>query len=93
MTIVKSDPRYQADRKYVFTTTVLAESDVLAERTPETPLAEQEREKVPVQPGDVSETVRLAQKLLGFPEEEQDGIYGAITEEAVKRLQRQPVCP
>ncbi|MGB8525504.1 MAG: peptidoglycan-binding protein [Rhodoplanes sp.] len=93
MTVVKSDPRYQADRKYVFTTTVLAESDVLAERTPETPLAEQEREKVPVQPSDVSETVRLAQKLLGFPEEEQDGIYGAITEEAVKRLQRQHGLP
>lgn len=93
MAIVKSDPRYQSDRKYVFTSTVLAESDVLAERTPETPLAEQEREKVPVQPSDVSETVRLAQRLLGFPEEDQDGIYGAVTEEAVRRFQRQHGLP
>src|SRR5262249_51619362 len=32
--------------------------------------------------------VRLLQKLLGFSEEEQDGIFGAITEEGVKRFQR-----
>ena len=37
---------------------------------------------------DVRDDVRRLQKLLGFSEAEQDGIFGAITEEAVKRVQR-----
>ncbi|MGZ8403253.1 MAG: peptidoglycan-binding domain-containing protein, partial [Rhodoplanes sp.] len=37
--------------------------------------------------------VRRAQKLLGFSEEEQDGILGAITEEAIKSFQRRHGLP
>ena len=37
---------------------------------------------------DGSDAVRRLQKLLGFTEEEQDGIFGAVTMEAVKRFQR-----
>jgi lysozyme family protein len=88
MALVKSDPRYQANRKHVFATAILPESDVLAEGMAAIPL--------PIEPvgsgspvlTDVSDDVRRWQKLLGFSEEEQDGIFGAFTEEAVKRFQR-----
>jgi peptidoglycan hydrolase-like protein with peptidoglycan-binding domain len=86
MAVVKSDPRYQADRKHVFATAILPESDVLA-------VGEVEPIVVPTDHGpppssDVRDDVRRLQKLLGFSEEEQDGIFGAITEEALKRFQR-----
>src|SRR5262249_48270287 len=87
MAIVKSDPCYQANRKCVFATTIQPESDVLAEGPTAVPLPHVEPELPPV-PSDVSDDVRRWQKLLGFSEEQQDGIFGAITEEAVKRFQR-----
>ena len=84
MAIVKSDPRYKANRKYVFSTAVLPESDVLAEGGGVIP----PRDPTHPPAGDVRDDVRRLQKLLGFSEEEQDGIFGAITEEGVKRFQR-----
>jgi peptidoglycan hydrolase-like protein with peptidoglycan-binding domain len=76
------------NRKYVFASAILPESDVLAAGSPTVaPPAEQPGAEVPLA-SDVSENVRRWQKLLGFSEEEQDGIFGAITEEAVKRCQR-----
>ncbi|WP_454617625.1 glycosyl hydrolase 108 family protein [Bradyrhizobium cenepequi] len=85
MALVKSDPRYRINPKYVFATAILPESEVLAA----VPLPTEPVEAVPLVPSDVSDDVRRWQKLLGFSEEEQDGIFGAITEEAVKRFQRQ----
>jgi peptidoglycan hydrolase-like protein with peptidoglycan-binding domain len=86
MALVKSDPRYRADFKHVFATTVLDASDVLADGAAE-PTVEP-ADELRAGSSDVSEDVRRWQKLLGFSEEKQDGIFGAITEEAVKRLQR-----
>ena len=86
MALVKSDPRYQANRKYVFAATILPESDVLTDGVVEViapPPAE-----LPAGSVDGSDAVRRLQKLLGFTEEEQDGILGAVTMEAVKRFQR-----
>ncbi|MBR0692937.1 glycosyl hydrolase 108 family protein [Bradyrhizobium lablabi] len=84
MALVKSDPRYQANQKYVFATAVLPESDVLAEALAVAPPPAQ---RPPVL-ADASRNVRRWQKLLGFSEQEQDGIFSSITEEAVKRFQR-----
>ena len=86
MALLKSDPRYQANRKYVFATAILAESDVLTDGVVEATTPP----PVELPPGSVdgSDAVRRLQKLLGFTEEEQDGIFGAITMEAVKRFQR-----
>ncbi|MBV8508829.1 MAG: peptidoglycan-binding protein [Xanthobacteraceae bacterium] len=81
MALLKSDPRFQADRKFVFQSALLPEAEVLTGGAvapgPQTPVA-----------SDVREDVRRLQKLLGFSEEDQDGIFGAITNEAVKRAQR-----
>jgi predicted chitinase/lysozyme family protein len=88
MAIVKSDPRYQANRKYVFATAILPESDVLAEGPAVVAPGAEPGDEAPLVPSDVSDDVRRWQKLLGFSEEEQDGLFGAITEEAVKRFQR-----
>jgi lysozyme family protein len=90
MTLVKSDPRYLANPKHVFATTILPASDVLAEMPPAVqPTVKPEMDLLlPPVLTDVNEDVRRWQKLLGFSEEEQDGIFGAITEEAVKRFQR-----
>lgn len=88
MALVKSDARYQANHKYVFATAILPESDVLAGGLGVVPLPTGPMEAVPLVPSDASDDVRRWQNLLGFSEEEQDGIFGAITEEAVKRFQR-----
>jgi predicted chitinase/lysozyme family protein len=89
MAIVKSDPRYQAGHDHVFATAVLPAAEVLAEGKPSVgPPADQKEDDVPLVPSDVSDDVRRLQKLLGFSEEQQDGIFGAITEEAVERFQR-----
>jgi putative chitinase len=81
MALVKTDPRFLADRKFVFISALLPEAEVLAGGAvapgPQTPV-----------PSDVREDVRRLQKLLGFSEEQQDGIFGAITNEAVKSAQR-----
>src|SRR5262249_51679681 len=86
MAIVKSDPRYLVNRKHVFATAILPESDVLTNSTLEAtvPLP------TDLPPGSVdgSDAVRRLQKLLGFSEEKQDGIFGEITMESVKRFQR-----
>ncbi len=88
MALVKSDPRYQANHKHVFTTAILPESDVLAEGLAALPLpTERIGGRSPVL-SDVSDDIRRWQDLLGFAGEEQDGIFSAITEEAVKRFQR-----
>jgi predicted chitinase/peptidoglycan hydrolase-like protein with peptidoglycan-binding domain len=84
MALVKSDPRYVANSKHVFATTVLPAPDVLAESQA---AVEPEAGLLPYF-SDVSEEVRRWQKLLGFSEKDQDGIFGAITEEAVKMFQR-----
>ena len=71
------DPRYQANRKYVFAAAILPESDVLTDGVVEAiapPPAE-----LPAGSVDGSDAVRRLQKLLGFTEEEQDGIFGAVT--------------
>ena len=86
MALVKSDPRYQANRKYVFATAVLAESDVLTGGVVEA--AAPSPDTLPPGSVDGSDAVRRLQKLLGFSEAEQDGIFGARTEEAVKQFQR-----
>src|SRR3954468_23611069 len=86
MALVKSDPRYQANRKYVFATAVLAESDVLTGGVVEA--ATPSPDALPPGSVDGGDAVRRLQKLLGFPEAEQDGIFGARTEEAVKQFQR-----
>jgi putative chitinase len=86
MALVKSDPRYQANRKYVFAAAILPESDVLTDGVVEAitpPPAE-----LPAGSADGSDAVRHLQKLLGFAEEQQDGVFGAVTTEAVKSLQR-----
>jgi peptidoglycan hydrolase-like protein with peptidoglycan-binding domain len=91
MALVKSDPRYQANRKYVFAATILPESDVLTHGVVEViapPPAE-----LPAGSVDGSDAVRRLQKLLGFTDEEQDGILGAVTMEAVKSLQRRNALP
>lgn len=88
MALVKSDPRYQTNRKCVFATAILPEADVLAGGSPTVAQPADQMEGVPPVALDVSDDVRRWQKLLGFSEEEQDGIFGAITEEAVKRFQR-----
>ncbi len=105
MAIVKSDPRYKANRKYVFAATILPESDVLAEggvvippaddvtRPPLRRDAPPADDVTPPPLQDIRDDVRRLQKLLGFSEEEQDGIFGAITEEAVKRFQRRHGLP
>ena len=78
MALVKTDPRFLADRKFVFASAIFPEAEVLAGGAvapgPPTPVAT-----------DVRDDVRRLQKLLGFSEAEQDGIFGAITEEAVKK--------
>jgi len=86
MALVKSDPRYQANRKYVFATAVLQESDVLTGGVVEAEAPSPDM----LPPGSVdgSDAVRRLQKLLGFSEAEQDGIFGAKTEEAVRQFQR-----
>ena len=86
MALVKSDPRYQANRKYVFATAVLQESDVLTGGVVEAEAPSPET----LPPGSVDggDAVRRLQKLLGFSEAEQDGIFGARTEDAVKQFQR-----
>ena len=86
MALVKSDPRYQANRKYVFATAVLQESDVLTGGVVEAEAPSPDT----LPPGSVdgSDAVRRLQKLLGFSEAEQDGIFGAKTEEAVRQFQR-----
>ena len=86
MALVKSDPRYQANRKYVFATAVLQESDVLTGGVVEA--AAPSPDTLPPGSVDGSDAVRRLQKLLGFSEAEQDGIFGARTEEAVKQFQR-----
>ena len=86
MALVKSDPRYQANRKYVFATAVLAEFDVLTNGVVEA--ATPSPATLPAGSVDGSDAVRRLQKLLGFSEAEQDGIFGARTEEAVKQFQR-----
>jgi peptidoglycan hydrolase-like protein with peptidoglycan-binding domain len=86
MALVKSDPRYQANRKYVFATAVLPESDVLTNGVVEA--AAPSPATLPAGSVDGSDAVRRLQKLLGFSEAEQDGIFGARTEEAVKQFQR-----
>ena len=86
MALVKSDPRYQANRKYVFATAVLAESEVLTNGVVEA--ATPSPATLPAGSVDGSDAVRRLQKLLGFSEAEQDGIFGAKTEEAVKQFQR-----
>jgi len=98
MAIVKSDPRYKANRKYVFATTILPESDVLAEGGVAIPPADDVTrpptdDVTPPPLQDIRDDVRRLQKLLGFSEEGQDGIFGAITEEAVKRFQRRHGLP
>jgi lysozyme family protein len=78
----------------VFATAVLPAAEVLAEGKPSVgPPADQKADDIPLAPSDVSDDVRWLQKLLGFPEEEQDGIFGAITEEAVERFQRRHGLP
>jgi putative chitinase len=92
--LVKSDPRYQADHGHVFATAVLPATDVLAEGKPSVgPPADHREDDVPLAPSDVSDDVRRLQKLLGFSEEKQDGIFGAITAEAVERFQRRQGLP
>ncbi len=91
MSLVKSDPRYQADRKHVFATSILPESDVLAFGAVE-PM-EEPADEAPKPEMDGGDRVRRLQKLLGFSEQEQDGIFGAITEEAVKQFQRRHGLP
>jgi hypothetical protein len=86
MELVKSDPRYQADRQHVFVTTVLPASDVLAEGP--VGLMVGQRDDLPPGSVDGSDAVRRLQRLLGFSEREQDGVFGAFTMEAVKRIQR-----
>ena len=86
MALVKSDPRYQANRKYVFATAVLSESEVLTGGVVEA--ATPSPATLPAGSVDGSDAVRRLQKLLGFSEAEQDGIFGAKTEEAVKQFQR-----
>ena len=86
MALVKSDPRYQANRKYVFATAVLPESEVLTGGVVEA--ATPSPATLPAGSVDGSDAVRRLQKLLGFSEAEQDGIFGAKTEEAVKQFQR-----
>jgi predicted chitinase/lysozyme family protein len=94
MAVVKSDSRYQAGHDHVFATAVLPAAEVLAEGKPSVgPPADQKEDDLPLAPSDVSDDVRRLQKLLGFPEEEQDGIFGAITEEAVERFQRRHSLP
>jgi putative chitinase len=91
MSLVKSDPRYQADRKHVFATSILPESDVLAVGAVE-PM-EEPADDAPPPETDGGDRVRRLQKLLGFSEQEQDGLFGAITEEAVKQFQRRHGLP
>ena len=86
MALVKSDPRYQANRKYVFATAVLQESDVLTGGVVEAEAPSPDT--LPAGSVDGSDAVRRLQKLLGFSEAEQDGIFGARTEEAVRQFQR-----
>jgi hypothetical protein len=86
MALVKSDPRYQANRKYVFATAVLSESEVLTGGVVEA--ATPSPATLPAGSVDGSDAVRRLQKLLGFSEAEQDGIFGARTEDAVKQFQR-----
>jgi len=94
MAIVKSDPRYKADHDHVFATAVLPATDVLAEGKPSVgPPAEHREDDVPLERSDVSDDVCRLQKLLGFSEEEQDGIFGAITAEAVEKFQRRHGLP
>jgi lysozyme family protein/predicted chitinase len=94
MALVKSDPRYQAVHGHVFATAVLSAADVLAEQGKPSvgPPADAKKEEPPPA-SDQSDDVRRLQKLLGFSEEQQDGIFGAITEEAVRRFQRRRGLP
>ena len=91
MALVKSDPRYQANRKHVFAAAILPESEVLTSGVVKT-TAPQATE-LPEGSVDGSDLVRRLQKLLGFSEQGQDGIFGAITEAAVKRFQRRHGLP
>jgi lysozyme family protein/peptidoglycan hydrolase-like protein with peptidoglycan-binding domain len=88
MALVKSDPRYQANHAHVFATAILPESDVLTDGLAAVPLPTEQIGEGPPVLSDVSDDIRRWQELLGFSKEEQDGIFGAITEEAVKRFQR-----
>ena len=91
MALVKSDPRYQANRKHVFAAAILPESEVLTSGVVKA-TAPQATE-LPEGSVDGSDLVRRLQKLLGFSEQGQDGIFGAITEAAVKRFQRRHGLP
>ena len=77
MALVKSDPRYQANRKHVFAAAILPESEVLTSGVVKA-TAPQATE-LPEGSVDGSDLVRRLQKLLGFSEQGQDGIFGAIT--------------
>jgi peptidoglycan hydrolase-like protein with peptidoglycan-binding domain len=72
----------------VFATSILPESDVLAEGLAAISLPTKQIGGGSPVLSDVSDDIRHWQNLLGFSKEEQDGIFGAITEEAVKRFQR-----
>ena len=91
MALVKSDPRYQANRKHVFAAAILSESEVLTSGVVK--VTAPQATELPEGSVDGSDLVRRLQKLLGFSEQGQDGIFGAITEAAVKRFQRRHGLP
>jgi hypothetical protein len=91
MALVKSDPRYQANRKHVFAAAVLPESEVLTSGVVK--VTAPQPTELPEGSVDGGDRVRRLQKLLGFSEQGQDGIFGAITEAAVKRFQRRHGLP
>jgi Putative peptidoglycan binding domain len=91
MALVKSDPRYQANRKHVFAAAILPESEVLTSGVVK--VTAPQPTELPEGSVDGSDLVRRLQKLLGFSEQGQDGIFGAITEAAVKRFQRRHGLP
>ena len=91
MALVKSDPRYQANRKHVFAAAILPESEVLTSGVVK--VTAPQATELPEGSVDGSDLVRRLQKLLGFSEQGQDGIFGAITEAAVKRFQRRHGLP
>ena len=91
MALVKSDPRYQVNRKHVFAAAILPESEVLTSGVVKATASQ--ATELPEGSVDGSDLVRRLQKLLGFSEQGQDGIFGAITEAAVKRFQRRHGLP
>jgi putative chitinase len=78
MELVKSDPRYRANRKHTFATAILDASLVLGSGAVEVAIAP--GDDLPEGSADGSDAVRHLQKLLGFSEAEQDGIFGARTD-------------